>query len=254
MVEKDMDSEESAIFVEASAAASDADHRGDDSPRTIGSAIQLLEAKLAETGLILQVPSPKKQENETESKKEPKEVVVPMSGKLVGLPAIVAIGIASAINNGFGTRASVGKTSSEKALVPGNVVALHSRDYGAFLRVSNGKVDCGGGSRSRDQLPFDWDSERFLVVDAGHGQVAFYNIFHGIFLGIDHQDSLATVSNGNCSVTSLDDRPRGNESFLPVKQASQSDIRLHCGTLNKTLSIVSSTYNNFKVVQIHGFT
>jgi hypothetical protein len=46
MLEKDMDSEESAIFDEASVAASDADHQGDDYPRTIGSAIQLLEAKL----------------------------------------------------------------------------------------------------------------------------------------------------------------------------------------------------------------
>jgi hypothetical protein len=56
-----------------------------------------------------------------------------MSGKLVALPAIVAIGIASAINNGFGTRASVGKTSSEKALVPGNVIALYSNNHKAFL-------------------------------------------------------------------------------------------------------------------------
>jgi hypothetical protein len=60
MVEKDMESEGSASFVEVSVAASDADHQGDDFPRTIGAAIQLLEAKLAEDGIILQVhvPSP----------------------------------------------------------------------------------------------------------------------------------------------------------------------------------------------------
>jgi hypothetical protein len=243
MVEKDMDSEDSAIFVEASAASSYAGHRGDDDyPRTIGAAIQLLEAKLAEAGL--QLPS-RTTQHETDSKKQPKEV--PVAGKLLVLTAMVTIGIASALNNGFGTRASVGKLSSEKP-VPGNVVALHSPHNNAFLRVYNGNVDYAGGSTSQDQLPFDWDSERFLIVDAGHGQVAFYNISHRIFLGIDKSGRAAV----NCSVTSLDDRPRGNESFRPLKPSGC--IQLYCVTLNTTLHHVSSSNDNsFSVVQIHGF-
>jgi hypothetical protein len=262
MIEKDMDSEESAIIVEASSAAASAyvDHQGCNYPRTIGAAIQLLEAKLAEAGIILQlhVPSPKKQDHETESKnsKEPpkEEDKVRVSDvKLLVLPTIVMSGIKSAIDNGFGTRESVGRrTSSEKALVPGNVVALYC--CGSFLRVYNDKVECGGGSRSRDQLPFDWDSERFLIVDAGHGEVAFYNIVYRIFLGID-KNGHATVSNENCSVTRLDDRPRGNESFLPVKASGY--IELYCGALNKRLIYFGDNNNNsyiaFSFVQIHGF-
>ena len=72
---------------------------------------------MAEAGIIITLPSPKKQEHETESKKEPKEVPVP--GKLLLLPTIVTIGIVSAIlDNGFGTQSSVGKFSSGEALIP----------------------------------------------------------------------------------------------------------------------------------------
>ena len=72
MVDTDiMDSEESAIFVEASAAAVASSYaQGDDYPRTIGAAIQLLEAKLGK--------------NSTD---EPREDV-PISGKILVLPTI----------------------------------------------------------------------------------------------------------------------------------------------------------------------
>jgi hypothetical protein len=240
MVKKDMDSEESAIsFVEASgtaAAAWPSYAQEDGDYRTVGAAIQLLEAKLKRC-----------------STDEPRKDT-PISGKILVLPTIVSIGIVSAIHNGFGTHESVGKLSSEKALVPGNVVALlnsNSSNQHAFLRACNGKVDFGGGSRPLKDLPFDWDSERFLIVDAGHGgQVAFYNISHRLFLGIDPIGN-ATVSNGNCSVTSLDDRPRGNESFLPLTK--NGGIQLYCVTLNRTLHVSNSSYITFSVVQIRAF-
>jgi hypothetical protein len=155
MVEKKIDFD-GAIIVEASGSYAD-HHQGDGDYRTVGATIQLLEAKLAEAGIIISNCHLQKQEHETESKKEPKDV--PVSGKLLLLPTIATIGIVSAIDIGFCTQASVGKFSSGEALVPGNIVALHSYNNGTFVRVYNDNdVECGGDSRSRKTLPFDWDS------------------------------------------------------------------------------------------------
>eukprot|EP00976_Prorocentrum_cordatum_P110293 1195171-Prorocentrum_minimum.AAC.5 len=46
----------------------------------------------------------------------------------------------------------------------GGMVALHSRSNNRFVRMDPwGKVDSEGGARGADDLPADWDWERFRV-------------------------------------------------------------------------------------------
>ena len=140
--------------------------------------------KLENLEIVIQLPSRKKQNQvSTKSKKDP-------DGTLLILPTIVKIGIVASIEKGLGSIECIGAKSSANALVAGNVVALfvpspYGNPIGAFLRVKDDEANCGGGERCLSQLPLDWRSERFLVVDAGHGEVAFYNICHRLFLGAD---------------------------------------------------------------------
>ena len=39
---------------------------------------------------------------------------------------------------------------------------------------SNGNMD-GSGHKGKDELPSDWTWERFHVVDAGNGEIAFWS-------------------------------------------------------------------------------
>ncbi|CAE7771562.1 unnamed protein product, partial [Symbiodinium sp. CCMP2456] len=62
----------------------------------------------------------------------------------------------------------------EPYLKPGTVVALRCKKHGRFLKLN---ADSAGRSskRGKNALPDSWTLERFTVVDAGNGQVAFHN-------------------------------------------------------------------------------
>ncbi|CAE7627339.1 unnamed protein product [Symbiodinium sp. CCMP2592] len=66
-------------------------------------------------------------------------------------------------------------------LQPGTVVALHCAVHNRYVSMSGAALQ-RSGERGVDDLPGDWTSERFTVVDAGNGQVAFHNAAHNRFL------------------------------------------------------------------------
>ncbi|KAG1658456.1 hypothetical protein FOA52_005620 [Chlamydomonas sp. UWO 241] len=82
-------------------------------------------------------------------------------------------------------------------LRPGNVVALHSTCHRRFLRLDGEHVDGHGGHRDADDLPDDWNLERFTVVDAGPGQIALHSASHNRFVRIivDRVDARGGVRN-----------------------------------------------------------
>ena len=86
-------------------------------------------------------------------------------------------------------RAQVGTSPNSSAngfrpewLVPGTVVALHNGEHNRFIRMMGKNVDARGGTMNLEDLPAQWHSERFTVVDAGSGQFAFHSAPHGRFM------------------------------------------------------------------------
>lgn len=153
---------------------------------------------------------------------------------------MVEIGVLGATYAGTATLESVGKETTKSALVPGNVVALH---WGiTFARIYNGVADFGGGPRGTRLLPYWWHSERFLVVDAGDGHVAFFSPVEARFLTL----SLANGSIGASDhIHILDECPRPNESFLVTDESANGQVELRCPSVGRRYSVT--------VVQIAGF-
>lgn len=181
---------------------------------TLGDAIALLEAKLAALGIVLQVPEVK-----SGSLKQMK-----VSGKLQSLPLLIHFAITFALDTtDHVTKDSVGKASEDwkKSLVPGNIVALHGTTSNTgFLRIENESVigsarQYHGGHQQQHQalnhLKLENAAERFLVVDAGNGNIALYSPTNRRFLA--SKDG-ALVACG-FPITGLDERPRANEMFQP---------------------------------------
>ena len=60
-------------------------------------------------------------------------------------------------------------------LLPGSVVAFHSKIHDRFVRMNgNGNMD-GSDHKGMDELPPDWTWERFKVVDAGNDEIALWS-------------------------------------------------------------------------------
>eukprot|EP00978_Attheya_sp_CCMP212_P022502 scaffold67198_cov50-Attheya_sp.AAC.3 len=113
MVEKEVEDEE-AVMVQAIKPAPDG-----------GSAIDIMEESLANSGFGFQYPTPKNPEAKNK-----------VAGKLLRLPMMIHMAITYAIDMTTTTETSVGKVSTkEAALVPGNVVALHNPRKNCFLSI-----------------------------------------------------------------------------------------------------------------------
>eukprot|EP00978_Attheya_sp_CCMP212_P031071 scaffold116148_cov24-Attheya_sp.AAC.1 len=163
MVEKEVEDEE-AVMVHAIKPAPD-----------VGSAIDILEATLATAGVVLQGPTLGPTPKNPEAKNK-------VAGKLLQLPMLIHMAITYTIDTSTATETSVNKVlTKEAALVPGNVVALHS-NINCFLRISGTGANFGGGKKFKNELPLAWDSERFLVVDAGNGKISLFGPSHRRFL------------------------------------------------------------------------
>jgi hypothetical protein len=224
-----------------------------DNPRssdhTVGAAIEIMEENLARSGIELTVNANNKGGGEEET--EGKDFALP--GKLACLWLMVYLGITHAFDTGTATQESVSKISTMEALVPGNVVALYLPNAKKFLRIWGETVEfCGGNVTVGDALPLpiEWDLERFLVVDAGRGRVAFFNPNCCRFLGVvDGTSGLATAK--AFAITDLDDCPRGNESFLPVSEGP-GKFRLYCSSEKAYLNAPAGQAT-FMVMQICGF-
>merc|ERR1719161_1859839 len=63
----------------------------------------------------------------------------------------------------------------------GHVVALHNSIHNRFVKLTDGGAETSPTHAATD-LPKDWTWERFLVVDAGNGEIALHNKVHNRFL------------------------------------------------------------------------
>uniref|UniRef100_A0A6T7IQP1 Uncharacterized protein n=1 Tax=Attheya septentrionalis TaxID=420275 RepID=A0A6T7IQP1_9STRA len=224
MVQNEVENEE-AIMVQAIKPTPD-----------VGSAIDSMGATLAKSGFGFQYPTLKNPDTKNK-----------VAGKLLRLPMIIHTCITHAIDSTTATETSIGKVSTIEALVPGNVVALHSPDKNCFLRIFENEASFGSGVRCANELPLAWDSERFLVVDAGNGKISLFSPSHRRFLGC--QNGVLTAS--GYPITSPDDRPRAHEIFDVENHSNNDSITLFCEIEGKFGKLEGQDY--FQVVQIQDF-
>jgi hypothetical protein len=193
------------------------------------------------------------------AEKEDKNVTkFSVAGKLLRLPMMIELGITAAIDQYKSTHQSIGTTlmssSGKRALVEGNIVALYALNLGKFVRINGNSVDHGGGPKAIDKLPFEWGAERFLVVNAGNGRIAFYSPCYRRFLATQNGHAEASVY----PIGKLDDCPRCNESFRVVNTedivgSAGSYIQLYCDILDDCRPVQVKSYSRCRVIQINGF-
>ena len=59
------------------------------------------------------------------------------------------------------------------------------------MRLNGECVDSRGGIRGQNELPREWSSERFTLVDAGDGLVALHSAVHNRFVRLDDRSSVS---------------------------------------------------------------
>jgi hypothetical protein len=240
MVEKVVDNDEGTVLVEAFSDLSTRNHVFGE--QTVGAAIEAFEE--ISSGLFsLQVFTAAKVDEEKS------ETTFSIAGKLLRLPLMIELGITAAIDQNKATHQSIGSVSDKSALVEGSIVALYEVANKSFVRINGKSVDCGGGAKAINALPFEWDSERFLVVNAGNGRIALYSPSHRRFLAAQNGRAEASVY----PIGKLDDCPRCNESFRVQDFENEKNILLYCDIDDSRVMHVNN-YNYFQVVQIHGLT
>lgn len=223
------------------------------SRKTVGAAIEELENILANNGVIISIKSSVEGTGPF-STQTAEELVDPV---LLRLSPVIEIGISNAIGRGNGNQHSVGTFPACLGILKtGNVVALYSKEE-RFLRLSKNQVDFGGGKRARENLPIHWTAERFLVVNAGNGLLAFFNPFYRRFISVD----CGEVSGKGYPVANLDDRPRLAESFT-VEKIGEGAIALFSPMILKYVAYKAHKlfitddiqyHRAFDVVQVNGF-
>jgi hypothetical protein len=213
--------------------------------QTLGAAIEAFE-EIASDLFSLQVFKAAKEDEEDKGMAK-----FSVAGKLLRLPMMIELGITAAIDQNKSTHQSIGTAvSGESALVEGNIVALYNIGCGSFVRMKGNSVDCKGGPKVIDQLPFEWDSERFLVVNAGKGRIALYSPSHRRFLASHKGCVEASVY----PIGKLEDCPRCNESFrVHVNIGGKNTIGPHRIQLYCDMDEESQVSSILQVVQIHGF-
>ena len=75
------------------------------------------------------------------------------------------------------------------SIVFGQTYAFHNPKHNRFLRMTSGDVD-SSETCNVNELPTSWMWERFLVVDAGHGQVALQNPAHKSFVLVGNKNDV----------------------------------------------------------------
>ena len=237
MVEKQDDTDITTVLVDGFNIAANPSY-------SVGAAIRELEEKLAKQGIIVQVPNLASERTQLKTNTA--------CGKLLRLPLLICVGISHAIDTSdTAGEENVAKFSHDSTndLVPGKVIALYDASQGAFLRLKGGNVDYGGGCKNMNQLPFDWEYERFLVVKAWNNHIAFYSPTNRRFLACQNGRLTAGYP-----IVHHDEMPRASESFRIAPSGSGGIVdrfQLFCSIGNATPFPADDCY--FTVCNVQGF-
>ena len=127
--------------------------------------------------------------------------------------------------------------SLELLLTPGSHIALHNSHFKRYVSMSPDEVKGTDSERElADGLPLDWYWARFVVVDAGNGEIALHSSAHNRFLGLWYNDvgvSARVAANQLGSDWTA-------EKFTVV-QAGNGQIALHNKAANRFLKMWHQT-------------
>jgi hypothetical protein len=105
-------------------------------------------------------------------------------------------------------------------------IALYNETHRRFVRLVDGNVNGYGGQLDENQLPreLDWPSERFSIVYAREGLVAFHNLFHQRFIRL--YKNMVDAGGGVCAAELLP-LNWASEPFLLVPVNTVTSEQLH---------------------------
>ncbi|CAK9088390.1 Tenascin [Durusdinium trenchii] len=114
-------------------------------------------------------------------------------------------------------------------LPTGSTIALNC--HKRFLQMS-GQQQLDGRSAAVDQLADDWESVRFEVVDAGHGQIALFNTNLKSFVEMTGKDVLRSEETSKTGVS--------DEARFTVVDMGSGKIALHNAKYNRFVGMRAS--------------
>jgi hypothetical protein len=144
---------------------------------------------------------------------------VALTGGVFVAGDVAGLGVTATIGHFIKTMGS--SCGSIASFIPGNVIALHCSAHNRFLRMKDDEVNGFGGRKRANELPTDWASERFVVVDAGDGLFALFSPTHKRFLRLH-----GTQVNGKGGVLNITASPRECERFA-IRDKGNDRISLY---------------------------
>lgn len=124
-------------------------------------------------------------------------------------------------------------------LAAGNVVALHNPTSNRFIRMMGESIDARGGQMGLEDIPREWKSERFTVVDAGNGEYALHSEIHNRFVRVmgEHVDAKGGVRNKN------ELPPEWDSERLTIVDAGDGLVALHSKSHNRFVKMAGKDVN-----------
>ena len=117
---------------------------------------------------------------------------------------------------------------AERILVPGTTIALHSQIHNRFAKMSGGNME-RSPEKSAMEMPDGWASERFTVVDAGHGQIASQSLRWGGNSQPSQGRGCSSCRLGLREVGRVAGWERPNRPSQQTPQPDASNVRSHHG-------------------------
>ena len=123
-----------------------------------------------------------------------------------------------------------------KPLQAGQIIAFHA-DNNRFIKMQCSGCDMQGSpEKAIDQLPSDWLAERFTVVDAGNGEVAFHSEASNCFMRMNDNKM------DGSSEKAADQLPNDWEwERFTVMNAGNGEVALHCKAWNRFVRMSGET-------------
>jgi hypothetical protein len=152
----------------------------------------------------------KQQDKLKKKKQEAKDVT--LAGELLQVWWLIPLGITNLIARGKVKPDSIAKPLSVDAvnlLSPGQIVVLYMSSLKAIISCPDASR-LGTAPAKDGDVSLHQEDARLLVADAANDMVGLYHPRHRKFLMIDERGNLAISS---LPVVSMDDQPRGHESF-----------------------------------------
>ena len=139
-------------------------------------------------------------------------------------------------------------TSEVPQLIPGSAIALYNTYEKRFLRMNDRDMEASPTwDDPTKPIPYDWSWERFTVVDAGNGQIAWHNSKFNRFVRMSPGGMDASAN----KAANLLPAEWAWERFTPVN-VGQGEIALHNSAQNRYISLFDGVVDYSSIQNVSG--